>query len=239
MPANVARSRPQDRWTALVEVLLCSGFPTQIVIAASLEQAGFTPYTQAGALSLAYVFFLTVVDSAALVILIVALLAGHGERPGRVLFGRGSVGRDTVFGILVLPVVFFIAFGVLIAVRALVPWLHNIEKNPLEALIATRQDALMFLVVAVVGGGVREEVQRGFIIYRFEQHLGGGWVGVVVYSVAFGAGHVVQGWDAALTLVVLGGFWGLVYLRRRTILPAVISHAGFNAAQILHYTLSI
>lgn len=224
---------------AVVEVLICSGFPTQILLAAVLVQVGFAPYTDNGALSLPYVLLVTTLDSVALVILIAVLLAAHGDRPAHVLFGRGNRGREVLFGLFLLPVVFGIAFGVLIALRTLLPWLHNLDKNPFESLIGTRTDALMFLVIAVVGGGVREELQRGFILHRFDRDLGGGWVGVILYSAAFGAGHVLQGWDAAVTLAVLGAFWGAIYLRRRTVLPAMISHAGFNAAQILRYTLSV
>jgi len=116
------------------------------------------------------------------------------------------------------------------------PWLRNLPKNPFEGLIRTPTDALMFGVVAVVGGGLREEVQRAFILHRFDQHLGGGWVGLAISSVAFGLGHVIQGRDVAVTTAVLGAFWGFVYLRRRSVAATVVSHSGFNAAEIFRYT---
>jgi membrane protease YdiL (CAAX protease family) len=84
-------------------------------------------------------------------------------------------------------------------------------------------------------GGVREEVQRGFIVHRFGQHLGGGVVGVLVYSVIFGLGHYEQGYDASLATAMLGAIWGFVYLQRRSIVGPVISHAGFNLAQVLKF----
>ena len=40
----------------------------------------------------------------------------------------------------------------------------------------TGTDAVIFAVVVMVAGGVREEVQRGFIVHRFGQYLGGGVV---------------------------------------------------------------
>lgn len=232
-------ARHFERLIAALEVLLCSGFPTQILIASLIGMAGFPPKTAAGALSVPFVFLLTVGDSIALMALIVVLLAARGERPSRVLFGSRPRGREVLLGLLILPLVFLLAFGTLVLVRLVLPSLHNLETNPLEALIQTRREALMFVVVAVLGGGVREEMQRGFILHRFEQHLGGGWLGVVVYSVAFGAGHILQGRDAAVTLVVLGAFWGFIYLRRRTIVPAMVSHAGFNATQIVGYTFAV
>jgi membrane protease YdiL (CAAX protease family) len=57
----------------------------------------------------------------------------------------------------------------------------------------------------------------------------------VVSSVAFGAGHFIQGADAAVATGVLGAFWGAVYLRRRSIGAPMVSHAGFNLVQVLQY----
>ena len=56
----------------------------------------------------------------------------------------------------------------------------------------------------MVAGGLREEVQRAFILHRFERHLGGAAIGLVVFSVAFGLGHLVQGRDAAVITGLLG-----------------------------------
>ena len=63
--------------------------------------------------------------------------------------------------------------------------------------------------------------------------LGGGTVGLVVASIAFGAGHLLQGVDAAIATGLLGAFWGVVYLRRRSIAAPMVSHAGFDLLQIL------
>ena len=60
----------------------------------------------------------------------------------------------------------------------------------------------------MIAGGVREEIQRGFILHRFRQYLGGGVIGVIVHSGLFGLGHVDQGWDAAITVGTLGAIWG-------------------------------
>ena len=93
----------------------------------------------------------------------------------------------------------------------------------------------MFALVATIAGGLREEIQRAFIIHRFEQHLGGAWVGLVLYSLVFGAGHALQGWDAVVTTTMLGLFWGYVYVSRRSIVAPAVSHSGFNAAEIFQY----
>ena len=84
---------------------------------------------------------------------------------------------------------------------------------------------------------MREEVQRAFILTRFERDLGGPVVGLVVTSIAFGAGHALQGWDAALATGLLGAVWGVVYLRRRSAIAPMVSHAGFNSLEIVRYLM--
>ncbi len=87
----------------------------------------------------------------------------------------------------------------------------------------------------MIAGGVREEVQRGFILHRFGQYLGGGLYGVIFWSALFGLGHFEQGYDAIIATGTLGAFWGFIYLRRRSVIAPVVSHAGFNLAQILNH----
>jgi len=82
---------------------------------------------------------------------------------------------------------------------------------------------------------VREEVQRAFLLRRFERWLGGGRVGVIVTSVSFGLGHKIQGLDAAVATSVLGGFWAFIYLRRRSVVAPVVSHSGFNLLQLAQF----
>ena len=126
---------------------------------------------------------------------------------------------------------------VLLLVQQLVPALHNVVRNPLESLIRSPGDAALLAVVAVISGGVREEVQRAFILHRFEQYLGGAPLGLVLFSLVFGAGHAIQGWDAVITTAALGAFWGVVYLARRSAVAPVVSHAGFNLAEIVRYVV--
>jgi membrane protease YdiL (CAAX protease family) len=93
----------------------------------------------------------------------------------------------------------------------------------------------MFAIVVMVAGGVREEVQRGFIAHRFDHYLGGAMWGIAIYSVVFGAGHLDQGYDAMIAIGLLGFFWGVLYISRRSIVAPLVSHATFNLAQLLKY----
>jgi membrane protease YdiL (CAAX protease family) len=105
----------------------------------------------------------------------------------------------------------------------------------LQDLVQTKRDAVLFAVVVVVAGGVREELQRAFLLRRFERWLGGARVGIVVTSAAFGAGHLLQGADAAIATALLGAFWAIVYLRRRSAVAPVVSHSGFNLLQLAQF----
>ena len=108
---------------------------------------------------------------------------------------------------------FSIGAALLLTIRALTPQLHNVDVNPFEALAGTTStDAILLMLVAIVGGGVREELQRAFLLDRFERHLGPAWLGVVLLSVAFGLGHLMQGRDAAIATGAMGAFWAAVYL---------------------------
>lgn len=93
--------------------------------------------------------------------------------------------------------------------KVFVPFLHNVPVSPFEGFFDTPLHAMIFTVVAMVAGGVREELQRGFLLHRFDQSLGGMKVGLAVFSVVFGLAHYTQGWDVAVATGLLGLFWGL------------------------------
>jgi CAAX amino terminal protease family. len=87
----------------------------------------------------------------------------------------------------------------------------------------------------MIAGGVREEIQRGFVLRRFEQFLGGAVPGLVFFSILFGLGHLEQGHDVAIATGLLGAFWGAVFLVRRSVLGPMIGHAGFNLTQVAKF----
>ena len=235
-PESLAPARPRpsvaERATALLEVILCSDYPTQIALGATFALLGFGPFDQAGQLRIGYVLVLQLLDSAILLALIATFLRAHGERPRDVLFGGRPVRVEAMAGFPLMFVAVALAVVVLGLIQQLAPWLHTVERNPLQDLIRSPRDAALFAVVAIVAGGVREELQRAFLLHRFERWLGGGGVGVVVTSAAFGFGHVLQGADAGIATGLLGAFWAVVYLRRRSVVAPVVSHSGFNLLQL-------
>jgi len=216
---------------------LCSGIPSQFALAYIFALAGFSPL-QGEQLSFGYITTLLLVDATVLIALICWLLRRQGETPAQVFLGPLPVGPEARLGLGLTLVVFALAVMVLSAARFLFPALHNVKENPLQQLIQTPMQAFVLAIVATISGGLREEIQRAFILHRFEQYLGGGRVGLVFYSLVFGFGHSLQGWDAVLATTILGAFWGVIYLMRRSIVAPVVSHSGFNAAEIVVFLAS-
>ena len=226
---------PIERLGAVVEVVLCSGFPTQLLLIMVMGTFGMRLQTADGHLSPPFVFTLSLVDAVVVIGLVFFLLRAHRESAREVLFGNRKIFREALLGMAVLPAVFLLLLLVLTVVLTLAPQLHNVPVNPLEDMLRSRRDALIFGVVVMVAGGVREEAQRGFILHRFGQYLGGVWWGVAIYSVLFGLGHYEQGYDAMIATSILGAAWGALYLVRRSIVAPVVSHAAFNLAQLAKY----
>ena len=235
-PSALSPSTPpfEQRVVALLEVLICSDYPTQLAVGATFTALGYAPFVH-GELRIGYVVGVSLADAILLVGLILLFLYAHHESPVEVFTGRRRLGPEIAAGIPMTLVALGIGIVVLTAVERFAPGLHTVPENPLQAILKTRRNAALFAVVVIVAGGVREEIQRAFLLHRFERWLGGRTVGVVVTSVAFGAGHLLQGIDAAIATGLLGAFWAVVYLRRRSIVAPMISHAGFDLVQIVQF----
>jgi membrane protease YdiL (CAAX protease family) len=232
-PRNSGVIDPRERATAALEILLCSSVPTQLVIGTMLRLAGIASTDAAGHLSLTFVLALSLADTAVLIGMMILFMHVHGETARGTWFGASSGLREALIGVATVPMV-FVGVGILLnTLRLFAPSLHNVENNPLEQLATTPGQAAAFSLVAIVAGGLREELQRAFMLRRFEQYLGGATLGVWVLSIGFGLGHVMQGWDAVVTTAALGGFWAWMYLQRRNSIAPIVSHAGFNSLEIL------
>jgi membrane protease YdiL (CAAX protease family) len=235
LPQTARPILPLERLGAALEILLCTGFPTQLLLISIMTMSGMRMQTADGYLSPPFVFTLSIVDTVLVIGLVLFFLNAHRQRARDVLLGHRRTLGEVAMGLALLPVAFIVVVGVLVGIRMLAPQLHNVLQNPLEDMLRNRGDAMIFAIVVMIAGGVREEVQRGFILHRFEQYLGGGVVGLVVFSTLFGLGHIEQGIDAAIATGLLGAFWGTVYLTRRSIVAPMVSHAAFNLAQLVKY----
>ena len=212
-------------------MLICSGYPTQLLIIALLSMAGIAPAAD-GAISPTFIFAVSAIDTVVLLGLVFVFLRLSRERPREVFMQRGAVAHEVTVGVLLLPAVFALVLVVQLTIQRLAPYLRNVEVSPFTPLLSSPLLLAGFVAVVLIAGGVREELQRAFLLHRFEQRLGGGSLGVALTSIAFGLGHTLQGWDAAVITALMGAFWGAIYLTRRNVAATVTNHALFNLTQI-------
>lgn len=237
-PANAGTFRRMNSgppWPqALLEVFLCSGAPTQFLVAGLLALGGLSA-PRGDQLTLQLVVYLTAIDTVLLVGLVFGLLVLGGESPRQVLLGSRPIGGEVLRGIGLLPWVFLLLAVTGIVLFRLAPGLFT--PNPFEKLATTRNELVLFGAVAILAGGVREEIQRAFILHRCEQRLGGAIFGVIGFGLLFGVMHFVQGVPAMIITGMLGMLWSLVYLARRSIVAPMVSHAGFNLIEVIGFGL--
>ena len=175
-------------------------------------------------------------SSVLLVGLITLLLRWHGESVGSLCFGiAGRPRREVLLGGALVPGIFLGAFLIKSAIRHLVPAMYRGERNVLEELMRSPSDLALFLAVALIAGGVREEMQRAFVIRRFETGWGPAWLGAALFAIFFGYGHLVQGTDEAIIAGVFGLLWGWVYVRRRNIVATSLSHGLYDGLELVRY----
>lgn len=222
-----------SRVAAAFQVIVCCGqLPTQTAIAGLLLVVGIVPEVN-GATTLTFFAALTLLDTLLVIWLMRVFLADSGDSARAVFFGQAPIRHEFGLGIIFTPLVLIGALAVVAALRVAIPSLHNVPVSPFDTFLTTPPRALLFTFVVIVAGGVREELQRGFLLHRFDQKLGGMPVGLAIYSVVFGAAHFTQGYDVAIATGLLGLFWGWLYMKRRSVVAAMVSHAGFNATQVL------
>ena len=92
---------PTERFRALIEVTLCSGFPTQLALILVLAMIGAAP--PGGTLPLLYVVVLSLADAVLVLGLIWVLLRVHGERAVPMFLGVRPIGREATLGLLLVP----------------------------------------------------------------------------------------------------------------------------------------
>jgi len=236
-PAPV-RVAPLPAWFAIIQTVAVSGVPSQLLVAGVLIlTTDMTPFEGSG-LSLEFLATVMLLDTALIALLIRVFLELSGETSRGVFLGRRPVLGEMLKGLLMVPVVFGAVTAIVLSLRFVAPWLHTVQVNPLEQYMGNPLDASIFLIVVVLGGGVKEELQRAFILHRFKQCLGGYRVGLVIFSIVFGLLHWDQGPDVAIAVGALGLFWGVLYIRRRSAVISMTNHAGFNALQVAQGVLA-
>ena len=170
---------------------------------------------------------------------IFVLLRLEGERFSQLGLTRRDWPRHLGLG-LAIGLAMFIGLNVVLdsVMNSLVP------RPPTSGASITRffgnpRNLLAWLPIGIFGGGVVEELQRIFVLTRFEKWLGrpGLILGVVLSSAMFGYGHLYQGVGTAIGTMLSGVVFSRVYLRGRSALEPIAAHALSDVLAMLGATM--
>ena len=222
----------QKRLQALFEVLLLAGIVSALL--------AFTPFSMSrlaseqvyhnARLLTGYILL----EAAITLIFLMVVLKSHRET----LFDLGLIWSEwkpnLYVGVFLVPILF--------AVNELTGILFHIffpqyvaAQNPLLDIIRTPTDLALFLVVSIFAGGIKEELQRAFVLGRFRTYLGGAKLGLVLWSLAFGLGHYAQGVQAIVSATLFGFLFGSIYLIRRNLIAPMVAHALYDISALLGF----
>ena len=170
---------------------------------------------------------------------------GHGLVVALVLFGLLRLSRESLgdIGFTSQHIGKQLGIGTLFGMALFL--VHNLFISPvIDALVPASADqgvdlTLLFnnakeypiwILLAVLQGGLVEEGSRVFGITRFEKVFGkpGFVFAVIVGSMVFGLAHLYQGVDSAIATAIQAVLFILIYLRRRRTLEAVTAHAVYD-----------
>jgi membrane protease YdiL (CAAX protease family) len=138
------------------------------------------------------------------------------------LFGAFSLWVAHLLGIDLFPPIRLSPFGLLAgaallagAVVLLYPrWVRAVEQRSRRVYLVSPRDGrerALWLGISLAAGIIEEISYRGVLYWIVTAVTGSAVAGVVLCSLAFGLGHLVQGWAAAAIITgFAAGFHGLV-----------------------------
>ncbi len=221
-----------DRLQAFLEVLLLSGLVSSLLASLPFGLTGRDPVALTNDAQSVAAFIL--LEASIVLLLLLFVLRMNRETLRDLGVHRRRWISHLAVGVALVPVLFLVNAAVAMFFKGLLPR-YFLDRNPLVDLIKTPKDLAIFLCAALYAGGVKEELQRAFILNRFRDHLGGAWFGLVTWSVAFGAGHYVQGLQGVVAATMFGLLFGGLYLIRRSILAPLVAHALYDTTALLGY----
>ena len=222
-----------ERLQAFFEVLLVSGLLSSF-LTALLFSAFHRNDVELMATNATIVSIFLLVESAITFLLLLTITRAHREafRNLGLLMIRWK--SDFLLGIGLAFLLLVINFGVAFIFQQYLPK-YSLQKNPLTEIIHTPQQLALFVFAALIAGGIKEEIQRAFILNRFGRYLGGAGLGLILWSLAFGAGHYVQGVQGITIATIYGFLFGVIYLLRGSLIAPIVAHSAYDTMALLAY----
>ena len=233
-PFDLKPKRPTwvERVQALLEVLLLGGLVSSYVAIVPLQLLGAEE--RRFLKDARWITGFVIMEAAVALMLVLALLHIHRQKPSHLGLHAAAWRKNVAIGVALVPLLFLINGIVALLIRRFLPAFY-MEDNPLIQTIRTPRDLALFLTAVLFAGGLKEEIQRAFILTRFRDYLGGPSVGLLLWSIAFGAQHYVQGVQGAVAAALFGMVFGIVYLVRNSLVGPIVAHGIYDAAALLGY----
>ncbi len=111
----------------------------------------------------------------------------------------------------------------------------SIFNNPLLKNIKNTKDFLIIGISSIVGGAFREELQRSFVLQRFDVIFNLPYLGLILWSIYFALGHINQGPLAIFIVGIIGLGLGIIYLKYKNYDINFFTHLFFNIFTLFSY----
>lgn len=224
------RSSWIDRVQALTEVILLAGILSSVIAYSPFALSGVTQaeLTQTAPGIAAFVLLEAIITLG----LMSLILKAHGEPFSSLGWEKKQWHSDVKLGVAVVPAFFLINIIIAYTFKVLLPK-YFMSHNPLLDTMQSPRDLALLIAASLVAGGLKEELQRAFIINRFRAHLGSARIGLVLWSLAFGAGHYLQGLQGIVAATIFGLVFGVLYLTRGSVVAPVVAHGLYDTTALL------
>ena len=232
-PVEIPRKPWIDRLIALLEVLMMSGLLSGFFAAVpfSVFHIGNMGLLLKDA---RFICLYLLLESCITFLILAVILRTHRETIASLGLRWKNWRPNLALGLALVPFLFLIDAIVAFVFKVYLPK-YYMEQNPLTEIIRTPQQLALFILAALLAGGIKEELQRAFILNRFRSFLGGSAVGLVLWSVAFGAGHYIQGAQGIVIAAIYGFLFGIVYILSGSLIAPMIAHGLYDSLALLAY----
>jgi len=240
MNCSDSSSRPAlpGRLRAVFEIIMVSGIVSSFLV--SLIFAAILGRNRMKLIEMDIGLLVTYLLSESVVTFLILFMLMKARRESLSVLGlhRRNWKKHVIFGILAAPCLLIVSAVTGLVFKIFLPE-YALEKNPLMEMINSPRQLALFIVAGIVAGGVKEELQRAFILCRFSRHLGGAATGLVAWSLVFGAGHYAQGLQGVCAAAILGFIFGILYLMRGNLILPITAHAVYNTLALTLYWFTI
>ncbi|MBI1745110.1 MAG: CPBP family intramembrane metalloprotease [Acidobacteria bacterium] len=235
---RVRRARRQpamsDRALALIEILFASGIVSNTA-AYAVIQAMYGVDPERLLRSPRILFYFLLLDTILLLFTIYFFLRLRRRNFVDLGLSTRAFGANIGYGLLSVLGLLLLT-GVISAIFK--HWLPDLymTTNPMLEVIQSPTDLAYFLASGILAGGLREEIQRAFVLTRFKEYLFGALPGLIIWSVFFGYLHyTMQSLQGAVITGLIGFCLGLLFLWRHNLYGPIAGHAAFNTIQLIWF----